>query len=161
MQYADAREFFEAARDANADARRCKRVLDQLEEIATRVSGNSFEVHARGGSKHDRLERAVIQCAEVEERLRFRMLADWQLIDRASEVLYGKGYDLGLYELVPHWWVDCVWFYYLAGWPWKDVAWHMGKKSKQSCIRAARCALEAADAHGMIDAMEGRGFAEG
>lgn len=116
------RELFESAREANADAERCQRQLQQFEDAALRVGGASFEPHVNGTRDPDRMARRVGAMVDREERLRKRLDDDYELVDYATRVLYGEGGEGGLCESMSGVAADILWWRYCAGKTWNAVA---------------------------------------
>lgn len=133
-----AREFFEGAREASADVETCRRVLDQLQEIAGRVGANSFGTHVRGGMAKDRLEYSVVKCADAEAKLHARIEADYQMIDLANAVIYGSAWVDGIADVAPReWWADAVYWRYLGLLSWAKVDQRTGHAYSNQAARSA------------------------
>lgn len=157
--FASARDLFEAARDAAKDAETCKRQLDAIERKALRVASLSFEVRVSGGDP-DRIGTDVAALVDREAELHGRIEADYDLIDAACMVLYGRdGMSDGLSAIAPAWWADAVYQRYLAARPWPEVGYLMGYNVShvRRCVNAA---FELMDANGMVGTIDGHGSAE-
>ena len=100
MYYRDAREFFEAAREASRDAERIRRQLDAMAERAEALGGGGFEPRVRSTGEPDRMGSRVAAMVDMEERLRERQEGDYALVDAACRVLYGSESDAGLWSIV-------------------------------------------------------------
>lgn len=158
--FASARDLFEAARDAAKDAETCRNQLASIERRALRVASPSFEVRVSGGD-HDRIGTDVAARVDRETELQAQIDADYDLIDAACMVLYGRdGMSDGLASIAPPWWADAIYHHYLALRPWVEVADLMGCGTRhvQHCVSAA---FDLMDANGMAATVEGRGDAEG
>ena len=94
-----------------------------------------------------------------EARLHARIEADWRVIDLASRVLWGVGYEAGLAALVPAWWCDVVEYRWLHALPWARVADMVGY-SEHRCWEVASAAMDVCDSWGVLRTMQGVGCAE-
>ena len=146
MQYASAREFFEAAREAARDAERIRRQLDAMEQRSLSLGGGGFEPRVRSTPEPDRMASRVVATVDVAERLQQRQDEDYALIDAACAVLYGADNRSGLYAIVG-WPADAIYHHYLALRTWKDTARMMGY-SQQHVRRQVNVALDVMDANG-------------
>lgn len=161
IQYANAREFFEAVAEASRDIDRCRRQLDSMEHSALRISSPSFEARVRGGNDPDTVGTRVARMADAEARLRRRIEDDYALLDAASALLYGKdGHSGGLSELVTTWWCDAISLHYCDGMKWAVVA-KLLNYSETYVKHQVQVALDVADANGMAATIAGIGMAEG
>ena len=161
MVYSSCRELFEAARDATADVHRCNRALAAMDAAAASVGGGITCAVGHGHAEGDRIGRMVVAQIARREKLESRIEADYRLIDRANEVLYGAdGMSDGLAEIAPAWWADAIYHHYLSLMKWADVADLLGYSEKY-VIAQVRAAFELADGLGMGATVEGRGHAEG
>lgn len=159
-RFASSRELFDAAREAARDAERCRNQLASIERRALRIGSPSLEPRVRGGD-HDRIARDVAALVDRETELQAQIDADYDLIDAACTVLYGRdGMSDGLASIAPAWWADAIYHHFLALRPWVEVADLMGccTSSMRRCVSAA---FDLMDAHGMAATVEGRGDAEG
>ena len=158
--FASARDLFEAARDAAKDAETCKRQLNAIERKALRVASPSFEARVSGGD-HDRIGADVAALVDREAELQAQIDADYDLIDAACMVLYGRdGMSDGLASIAPAWWADAIYHHFLALRPWAEVGELLGI-SKSYVSKQASAAFDLMDANGMAATVEGRGDAEG
>lgn len=154
------RELFESAREAARDAERCRLQLDELEQRALSVGSPSFDAHVSGGDA-DRLGRDVAALVDREAKLHARIESDYDLIDAATFVLYGRdGISNGLASIAPPWWADALWHRYLALADWEDIG-RMLMYDRRSVQRAVRCAFDLMDSVGLLATIEGHGTAEG
>lgn len=79
--YSDAREFFEAVREASAEAERARAALMRM-EAREGVRAQGYEARGRSGGGADRTE-ATDARMDYEERMRRRLEEDYALIDLA------------------------------------------------------------------------------
>lgn len=160
MQYASARDFFEAVREASRDAERCRVQLESMEHRALAISSPSLQAHVRGGER-DRMGRTVAALCDRENELQGRIEDDYRLIDLACWVLFGRdGQSDGLATLMPPWVADALYQFYVAGRTWTDTA-ALVLYSVAHVRREVGVALDLMDANGMLATIEGRGAAEG
>lgn len=157
LQYASAREFFEAAREAARDAERIRRQLDRMDASASSLGGGGFEPRVRGTRDPDAIGRRVAALADQGERLRARQDEDYRLIDAACEVLYGTDSDAGLWSLVG-WPADAIYHHYLALRTWEETGRMMGY-SVQHVRRQVLSSFDVMDAYGMTSTASGTGMA--
>lgn len=157
MQYASAREFFEAAREAARDAERIRRQLDAMDETSTSLGCSGFEPRVRSTPDPDAIGRRVSAAIDQGERLRRRQEEDYALIDAACAVLYGTDSDAGLWALAG-WRADAIYHHYLALRTWAEVGDMLGYTAEHVC-RESMAALEMADAWGIASVVDGMGGA--
>lgn len=156
--WASARELFEAAREASRDAERIRRQLDAMEQRTLSLGcGMGQRVSATG--EPDRMGGRVAALVDMEQTLRERQEADYALLDLACAVLYGPANKGGLAALVPTWWADVLWWRYLDGSTWEQVAEAVGY-SPRRCFDVAQTALEVADYYGLARTRQGLGSAD-
>ena len=156
--FADAREFFEAAREASRDAERIKRQLDAMAERAEGLGGSGFEPRVRSTSDPDRMGGRVAAMVDRESILRERQAEDYALIDRANEVLYGRDGRSGLWALAG-WRADAIALHYLNDMKWSEVAQALCY-SEPHVWQQAQAAIDTCDAWGMTSVIGGMGGAE-
>ena len=168
--YQSMRELLEAARSAAQDYERCERQLIALRLRAESLGGSNVAA-THGPGAHDGLERRVVTLADMGRELGARMARDEQVMDLACDVLFGSDRDHdehgGLAALVGcdedgedrFWAVTALWWHYLQGMPWSEVADMVGY-SERHVRREAYAAIDVADACGLAATIEGRGFAE-
>ena len=160
-EFGSARELFEAAREASRDAERIRRQLLAMEDRATSLGGGGLGARVRSTGDPDRMGARVAAKVDREQQLARRQTEDLNLVDRACEVLYGRGGGGGLDRLVPEaWWCDVLWWRYLEGATWEEVGEAVGY-SPRRCFDVAQAALDIADAAGAFSAGIGMGVAEG
>ena len=161
MYYRNARDLFEAARDASRDAERIRRQLVALRDKARSLGGGGFEPRVSSTGEPDRMGSRVAAMVDRERELAKRQAEDYEIIDAACSVLYGSDNASGLDKLVPEgWWADVLWWRYLDGATWDEVGESVGYSARR-CFDVAQTALEIADAYGMANTVGGRGTAEG
>jgi hypothetical protein len=155
--YADARDFFNAARRASKDAAAITRQLDTLENRALGMGGGGFDPRVRSTPAHDRMGMAVAALVDRETKLRAQLEADYALIDKACALLYGTDNERGLRSLV-EWPADALFYHYLALLTWNETANRLGYST--SYVRyQANAALDFVDANGAMWTELGIGFA--
>ena len=157
-QFTSARELFEAAREASRDAERIRRQLDAMEQRALSLGGGMGERVSSTGEP-DRMGGRVAALVDMEATLRERQEVDYALLDLACAVLYGPANKGGLAALVPTWWADVLWWRYLDGSTWEQVAEAVGY-SPRRCFDVAQTALEVADYYGLARTRQGMGSAD-
>lgn len=159
FNFESSRELFEAASDAVRDAERCRRQLEAMEQRALSVSSPSFDARVSGGD-HDRLGRDVAALVDREAELHARIEQDYDLIDAACAVLYGRDNEDGVASLLEPWVADAMWHHYLGLRTWEFIAELLCISSRH--IRRCVCvAFELMDANGMVGIIDGHGMAEG
>ena len=158
----DARSFFEQAAEAARDAERCRRQLEALERNALAVASPVYGTRVAGGD-HDRMASKVCTLVDREEQLHRRVEEDYNLIDKACEVLYGAdGVSAGLASLMPRssWVADAIYYHFIARMTWPVVGTLLGYSPEHLC-RQTRVAFDVMDAHGLTATVAGMGLAEG
>ena len=158
MQYASAREFFDAAREAARDAERCRRQLAEMEGRAASLGGGGFEPRVRSTPEPDRMAGRVAAMVDREGMLERRQDECYEVIDAACRVLYGPDNRSGLYALVG-WPADAIYHHYLALRTWDETA-AMMNYSEQHVRRQVAVAFDIADANGQMWTELGIGMAE-
>lgn len=153
--FRDARELFESAREASRDAERIRTQLQSMEERAKSLGGGGFEPRVRSTSDPHRMESRSVAHIDMEERLRERYERDYELIDLACWVLYGRDNETGLSVLVPAWWCDALWWHYLDDATWERTA-RAVSYSEQRCKQARSLAFDVIDSWGIVGTMQGR-----
>lgn len=156
--YSSARELFEAAREASRDAERIRRQLDAMSERAASVGGAGFEGRVSSTPEPDRMASRVAALVDMESRLIQRQAEDYELMDYACAVLYGRDNRSGLWSLVG-WRADAIWHHYLGGLTWAEVGEMLGY-TEQHVWQQAQVALDTCDGWGVADVIAGRGGAQ-
>jgi hypothetical protein len=144
-----ARTFFEDVREAARDAERVRLQLQRLEQQAAGMGAQGFEPRTRSTPDPHRMESGVIRIIERERQLEARVDADYELLGRASRVLYGPAEDGrgGVASHVGTLAADALWWRYCADSQWKEVASALGS-SVTTVQAAASYALEWLDETG-------------
>ncbi len=157
--YRNARELFEAARDAVRDRESAAR---QLALMDSRRRGGSSPLFCGGkGSPKDVNGTASnIAYIDAESRMKARMAEDERLVELASTVLYGRDGLGGLAFLLGSQAADAVFWRYLGSDTWAacEVACGMSRKTIKPLIDSA---FDVLDAVGMERAIDGVGIAAG
>ena len=133
-------------------------MLATMEQRALSVGGASFESHV-SGSHDDVMCKRVGALVDREAKLHARIESDYRLIDTAVAVLYGDSLNDGLAALAPSWWADVLDLRYIEGMKWAEVAATLCYSASHVRVTAS-AALDLLDAHGIIDAIAGHGFAQ-
>ncbi len=148
-----ARDWFASVREASLDAERCKRQLSTLERRMHATGGGGFEPRVRGGgSDPDKMGRRVGAYVDMESVLSRRMEDDYELIDRACTVLYGKDQDGrgGVCGERGPTWADVLWWRFCAAETWRNVARSVGY-SVRPCQEMCSQALAWIDESGIAE----------
>ncbi len=161
MEYRDAREFFSAVREASIDADRISRRLAQMEASeGLKCQGYGSTGH---GSRADVNGTArTVARMDYERRVAARREADYALIDRACDVIYGAGQDGlgGIDALLGSAAADVMWWRFCAAATWETVCRECGVKDSWARYTVER-ALDECDAYGMWGMTRGLGIAQG
>ena len=160
--YASARGFFEAVRDASAEAERTRLALVRM-EAREGVRAQSYEARGRSGHLSDRTA-ATDARIDHEARMRERLECDYEMIDLACRVLYGEESGKGgLDALMGSAVADAISFRYVDARPWSEVAALTGYSSDSVKSLKALCdqGFECIDFLGWANVIGGRGEAEG
>ena len=148
-----AREFFDSVRDASADASRARDELEALEE--RRLSLGSA---GSGGVSCQRADvngtARSIALVDREAALHRRVEADYALLDRACEVIYGADNDHGIERGMGTRFADVVWHRSCGQGTWDEVAAATGL-SRRSCVRYYDAAMDYVDSVGLTGAAGG------
>lgn len=159
-EYSDAREFFEAVREASREAERTRLTLMQM-EAREGVRAQGYEAQGSSGHMSDRTASTDARM-DYEERMRERLEEDYALIDLACRVLYGEESGKGGVEaLMGSAVADAISFRYVDARPWKEVAALMGYSHASWHALRDMCqrGFDAIDALGWERAIEGVGDA--
>ena len=155
--YAGAREVFEAARGASADAERISRRLGEMRAAEGLRGAGPPGPHAarRDVNGMSRTEARV----DYERRVANRRRSDLELVDRAAAVIYGGPRGGGVEALLGPAVADAMWWRYCAAATWAEVG-------RECCVgerwarRACDAAIDTCDAYGMWGMVEGVGVAQ-
>lgn len=157
--YRNARELFEAARDAVRDRESASR---QLAVMDSRRRGGASPLFGGGkGSPRDvNGTSANIAYMDAEARMRKRISEDERLVAFAESVLYGRDGLGGLACLLGSQAADAVFWRYLGSDTWAacEGACGMSRKTIASLIDSA---FDVLDAVGVERAIDGVGIAAG
>lgn len=160
--FTSARDLFEAAREASRDAEKIRRQLVTMEARTRSLGSGGFEPRVSSTPSGDRMEMGIVAFVDREDALRRRQHEDYELLDLACAVLYGREQDGrgGIAKLVPEaWWADVLWWRYLDGATWEEVGSAVGY-SWRRCFDVAQLALDLADSYGIARCVDGSGIAE-
>lgn len=159
MDYASARDLFDAARDAAMECERIRRMLLAMEESEL-SSGGGGGVKVSAGSISDpmrrvdaRLDKEAVWHARIEE--------DERLMGVATRICYGRDEDGkgGLSLLLGMLYADVVWWHYLGCETWARTGDIVGY-SAQRCKALRDIALDFVDGLGLANVIDGMGIAE-
>ena len=141
--------FFLEVREAARDAERVRLQLQRLEQQALSLGAQDFEPRTRSTPNPRRMECAIVRYTDKERQLEARAEADYELLGRASRVLYGPDEDGtgGVASHVGTLAADALWWRYCDDAPWKRVATALGS-SVTTVQAAASYALEWLDETG-------------
>lgn len=160
-QYADARAFFAAVRDASREAAHIQRAAGCMAEAEGLRGAGGFEPRVRstkadpsGMARTD----ARIDYEAANER---RLSEDYAMLDAACRLLYGPdGRGGGLEHIMGSAVSDAMWWRFCAAESWAVVALSCGY-SKSQCRRLCEQGMNACDFFGWKNVEDGRGCAEG
>ncbi len=158
LGYASAREFFEAVRETARDVEIVQRRLDSYERSAHALPGGIHE-RVSGTGEADRMAGRVASMVDAEDSLRRRLEDDYNALDLAHVVLYGRDTCDGLASLAPSWWADVMSLFYCERLTWARVASTVAY-SEQRCRQVRDASLDLIDAHGLCRVAAGMGMAE-
>lgn len=149
-----ARDFFASVRAASHDASVARAQLDELEMRALSL-GSPGAGGVSGGGSDVNGTAAADALVDREEALRRRRDADYALIDRACEVLYGVGGEGGVARAIGVRYAEVVWHRDCGEETWARVAEVLGV----SVSTAKRCygvAMDYVDSVGLGGAAAAR-----
>ncbi len=160
-EYRDARDFFGAVREAALDADRISRRLARM-EASEGPKGQSFDSCGHGSAKDVNGTSGTVARMDYERRVAARREADYALIDKACDVIYGAGQDGlgGIDALLGSAAADVMWWRYCAAATWDTVCAECGVKDSWARYTVER-ALDECDAYGMWGMTRGLGIAQG
>lgn len=158
--YRCARDFFEAVRDASAEAERARLALLRM-EAREGVRAQGYEARGRSGGARDSTSQTDSRL-DYEGRMERRIEEDYALMDLACQVLYGResgkgGVDALMGSAV----ADCISLRYVDARPWSEVAALMGysRWSRRSLRDLCQQGFDCIDFLGWDNVMGGRGGA--
>lgn len=159
--YTSAEDFFEAVRHASREAERTRLTLLQM-EAREGVRAQGYEAKGRSGHMSDRTA-ATDARIDYEARMAERIEQDYQLLDMACALLYGResgkgGVDALMGSAV----ADCISFRYVDARPWSEVAALMGysRWSRRSLRDLCQQGFDTIDFFGWDNVLGGTGSAE-
>ena len=158
--YASAEDFFCAVRHASREAERTKLALMQM-EAREGVRAQGYEPRVMVGGERDKMA-ATDSRIDYERRMSERIEADYQLLDMACAVLYGRESGKGGVDaLMGSDVADCISFRYVDARPWGEVAALMGysRWSRRSLRDMCQRGFDRIDSLGWERAIEGVGDA--
>lgn len=158
--YSDARGFFEAVRTASKEAERTRLTLLRME---AREGGRAqtYAERVSVGGERDRMAQTDARM-DYEARMAERIEEDYQLLDMACAVLYGRESGKGgVDRLMGSAVADCISFRYVDARPWPEVAALLGysRWSRRSLRDLCQRGFDAIDSLGWERAIEGMGDA--
>ena len=156
MDYASARDLFDAARDAAMECERTRQMLLRMEHAAEGIGGASFEPRVRTTSEPDRMGSRVAAMIDREDAWRARIEEDERVMAFACRVLYGADEvgGGGVDTLLGSAYADVLWWRYLAAEQWDEVA-RLMAFSVRHVIDLAGTALDFVDANGIANTIAG------
>lgn len=159
--YASAEDFFEAVRQASREAERTRLTLMQM-EAREGVRAQTYAERVSVGGERDRMAHTDSRI-DYETRMSERIEQDYQLLDMACAVLYGResgkgGVDALMGSAV----ADCISFRYVDARPWSEVAALMGysRWSRRSLRDLCQRGFDRIDSFGWQNVVGGCGTAE-
>lgn len=158
--YASAREFFEASREASIDADRISRRLAEM-EASEGVRAQGYDAQGRGSGRDVNGMRRTEARIDFERRVEARREADYDLIDRATSVIYGDDQTGmgGIDALMGGAAADVMWWRFCAAATWPEVCREAGVTDRWARQKAEQ-AMDMCDAYGMWGMVHGLGVAE-
>jgi hypothetical protein len=137
-----AQAFFDDVRSAAIDAERCVQQLQRLEEKMHDIGGGGYEPGGSIGVDKDKIGRRVAAYVDMESKLKGRREEDYNLINRACNVIYGHKQD-GSGGVSRHntLWADVLWWRFCAAAKWDDIADTLGytvRPLQKHCAAALR-----------------------
>lgn len=156
--YSNARDFFEAVREASREAERTRLTLLRM-EAREGVRAQGYEPRVSVGGERDRMAHTDSRI-DYEARMAERIEQDYRLLDMACRVLYGEESGKGGVEaLMGSAVADTISFRYVDARPWNEVSMLTGYSVSQ-CRRLCEQGMDAADFFGMKRLLGGEGIAE-
>ena len=159
--YSNARDFFESVREASREAERTRLTLLRM-EAREGARAQTYAERVSVGGERDRMAQTDARM-DYEERMRERVEEDYQLLDMACQVLYGResgkgGVDALMGSAV----ADCISFRYVDARPWSEVASLLGysRWSRRSLRDLCQQGFDAIDFFGWENVLGGTGSAE-
>lgn len=159
MVFRDAREFFDAVRDASRDADRIRLTLERM-GVREQVRAQGYEPRGRGGDRD--AMAATDRRMDYEARIRRRQKEDYALIDAACDLIYGVGQDGrgGICALLSPAHADALWWRFCAHGTWAEVAAGSGMSESWCRTDGVPTAIDCVDGLGIGRVTAGLGVAE-
>lgn len=158
--YRDARDFFEAVREASKEAERTRLTLLRM-EAREGARAQTYAERVSVGGERDRMAQTDARI-DYEARMAERIEQDYRLLDMACAVLYGResgkgGVDALMGSAV----ADCISFRYVDARPWSEVAALLGysRWSRRSLRDLCQQGFDAIDFFGWDNVLGGVGDA--
>ena len=158
--YSNARDFFEAVREASREAERTRLTLLRM-EAREGARAQTYAERVSVGGERDRMAHTDSRI-DYETRMAERIEQDYRLLDLACRVLYGEESGKGgVDRLMGSTVADCISFRYVDARPWPEVAALLGysRWSRRSLRDLCQQGFDAIDALGWERAIEGIGDA--
>ena len=158
--YADAREFFAAVRDASREAGRIQSTAHRMQDSEGLRGSGGFEPRVRSTSSDPSGMARVDARIDFEAANERRLEEDYALIDVARAVIYGRdGRGDGLERLMGSAVSDCMWWRFCAAATWPEVCREAGVTDRWARQKAEQ-AMDMCDAYGMWGMVHGLGVAQ-
>lgn len=156
--YQNARDFFNATRDAAFDAERINHTIERM-QASEGLHAASLSGRVSGGSASDVMHKTDVRL-DYEKRIQKRQQEDYELIDLACTVLYGKdSRGGGIAALKGSAVADAMWWRFCAAAKWSTVERMVGM-TERWCREATEAAFDTIDAYGLERVADGLGIAE-
>ena len=158
--YSNARDFFESVREASREAERTRLTLLQM-EAREGARAQTYAERVSVGGERDKMA-ATDSHIDYEARMAERIEQDYQLLDMACAVLYGRESGKGGVDaLMGSAAADCISFRYVDARPWSEVAALLGysRWSRRSLRDMCQRGFDCIDSLGWERAIEGVGDA--
>lgn len=114
-----AQEYFEGIRETVVEIERSKEMLARL--MASEGAKVQRDGEQQGSGSSDAMDR-INRRIEFERRLQRRIDEASNMLDEATELLYGEDDHGGLAKMKGNRYADVLCMAYLQGMPWKEVA---------------------------------------
>ena len=153
--FENARELFEAARDAAIERDRAKAQLEKMRH-RTLGHGSSISGGGRGGRKDVNGTSASDAILDYETMMRSRLKDDERLLTLAAALTYGKNGREGVAAILGTEYADVLFWRYLNAETWVSCG-SICHIAPATAKRRAMTALDAIDAVGIRHALDGLG----
>ncbi|MBS5865731.1 MAG: hypothetical protein KIC37_05175 [Coriobacteriaceae bacterium] len=157
--YQNARDLFNACREAALDADRIARTLSRMESRED-VQAQSYEITGHAGHRCDPHAATDARMA-YEIHIAKRQQWDYQLIDLVSALAYGQSFTGfgGIASIMGASYADVIWWRCCAAASWDEVA-YWCSKSRSWCVGAYADVCRVIDVYGAKQVLEGLGLSE-